>query len=232
MSIIQRLSVLLVFADIMLGFPLSPLMLTLTERYYALVNYPLSEVIEPFYGVSMYTVGICLWGHIVIIPAFIMAYLCKKASVGKKFFLVGIITMMLMLIIAFNEHHFAVTAEQYYNPETVQSTMVEIDLEHLKSLQNDEDTVMIYFGRPGCAHCNEIKPDLDILVNNSHSTVYYYNTELDRENNPEQMQTVLDDYGVYSVPALVVRTNQGEIQEQYFDEDIVDYFLDTDRFSY
>ena len=41
-----------------------------------------------------------------------------------------------------------------------------------------------------------------------------------------------DLYGVAAVPALVVWADAGETQEVYFNEDIVDYFLDTSRFSY
>ena len=62
--------------------------------------------------------------------------------------------------------------------------------------------------------------------------VYYYNTEQDRDNNQNEMQAVLDTYGVAAVPALVVWADAGETQEIYFNEDIVDYFLDTDRFNY
>ena len=62
--------------------------------------------------------------------------------------------------------------------------------------------------------------------------VYYYNTEQDRDDNHDEMQTVLDTYGVGTVPALVVWADAGETQAIYFNEDIVEYFLDTDRFSY
>jgi len=46
------------------------------------------------------------------------------------------------------------------------------------------------------------------------------------------MQTILDSYGFTVVPALVVWADAGETQEIYLHEDIVNYFLDTDRFSY
>jgi len=62
--------------------------------------------------------------------------------------------------------------------------------------------------------------------------VYYYNTEQDRDTNHDDMQAVLDIYGVGTVLALVVWANAGETQEIYFNEDIVGYFLDTDKFEY
>ena len=213
-----------------LGFPLSPLMLTLSERYYTLMNYPMAEVIAPFYDIRF--TAICLYGHLIILPAFILSYICKKRFWINIFFSVGLVAMCFVLLIAFNEHNFAAKAEKYFNHETVQSTMIEIDLQQLENLQNNGETTMIYFGRPSCAHCNEIKPNLDILVNNSHSLVYYYNTEQDRDDNHDEMQAVLDTYGVATVPALVVWADVGETQEVYFNEDIVEYFLDTDRFSY
>ena len=134
-----------------------------------------------------------------------------------------------MFVIGYNEYRYLHISKKYFNPETVQSTMVEIDLQQLEDLQNNGETTMIYFGRPSCAHCSEIKPNLDILVNNSHSKVYYYNTEQDRDDNHDEMQPVLDTYGVAAVPALVVWAGAGETQEVYFNEDIVDYFLDTNK---
>lgn len=223
----QRLSVLLIFLDIVLSFPLIG---GITARYYTLVHYPLAEVIEPFYG--SFLTGICIFGHIVVLPVFLISYFSKDQEESKKCFIAGAIVMSLMIVIGINEYHFANVAEKYYNPETVQSTMVKIDLQQLEDLQNNETTTMIYFGRPSCAHCNEIKPNLDILVNNSHSTVYYYNTEQDRDTNAVEMQAVLDTYGVGTVPALVVLNGSAEKHETYFDEDIIDYFLDTNRFKY
>ena len=230
MAVLQRISVLLIFVDMLLAFPLSPLMLSLSERYYTLLNYPMAEVISPFYDIHF--TAICLYGHLVIIPAFILAYICKRRCFVNAFFATGLVFMALVLLIAFNEHYFAARAEKYYNPETVQSTMVEIDLQQLEDLQDSTEETMIYFGRPSCAHCNEIKPNLDILVNNSHSLVYYYNTEQDREDNHDAMQAVLDTYNVGTVPALAVCDNTSNTQEVYYDEEIVDYFLDTSKFKY
>lgn len=56
--------------------------------------------------------------------------------------------------------------------------------------------------------------------------------EQDRDDNHDKMQAVLDTYGVAAVPALVMWVDAGETQEVYFNEDIVNYFLDTSRFSY
>ena len=230
MAVLQRISVLLIFVDMLLAFPLSPLKLSLSERYYTLLNYPMAEVISPFYDIHF--TAICLYGHLVIIPAFILAYICKRRCFVNAFFATGLVFMALVLLIAFNEHYFAARAEKYYNPETVQSTMVEIDLQQLEDLQDSTEETMIYFGRPSCAHCNEIKPNLDILVNNSHSLVYYYNTEQDREDNHDAMQAVLDTYNVGTVPALAVCDNTSNTQEVYYDEESIDYFLDTNRFNY
>ena len=43
---------------------------------------------------------------------------------------------------------------------------------------------------------------------------------------------LLDTYGVIAVLPLVVWANAGETQEVYFNEEIVDYFLDTSNFKY
>ena len=227
MSIQKRLNILLIFLDIALLLPLS---MCVVIRYYIAINYPLAKLIEPFY--SSFIAMFCFYGHFIVIPAFILSYLNKRKLLVNIFFYIAILTMFFMFVIGYNEYRYLHISKKYFNPETVQSTMVEIDLQQLEDLQNNGETTMIYFGRPSCAHCNEIKPNLDILVNNSHSKVYYYNTEQDRDDNHDEMQTVLDTYGVEAVPALVVWADAGETQEIYFNEDVVDYFLDTSRFSY
>ena len=228
MSIFRRIAVLLVFLNIPLGFILYGACYNqyLTRRYW------LAYLIRPFYD---YNEGILLSTIFVILLAMllcIIAYAVKSEKKAKVFAIIALILTLTESAILVNEYYFAYKVRTYFNPETVQSTMIEIDLQQLEDLQNNDETTMIYFGRPSCAHCSEIKPNLDILVNNSHSMVYYYNTEQDRDNNQNEMQAVLDTYGVVAVPALVVWADAGETQEIYFNEDIVDYFLDTDRFNY
>ncbi len=228
MSIFRRIAVLLVFLNIPLGFILYGACYNqyLTRRYW------LAYLIRPFYD---YNEGILLSTIFVILLAMllcIIAYAVKSEKKAKVFAIIALILTLTESAILVNEYYFAYKVRTYFNPETVQSTMIEIDLQQLEDLQNNDETTMIYFGRPSCAHCSEIKPNLDILVNNSHSMVYYYNTEQDRDNNQNEMQAVLDTYGVAAVPALVVWADAGETQEIYFNEDIVDYFLDTDRFNY
>ena len=228
MSIFRRIAVLLVFLNIPLGFILYGACYNqyLTRRYW------LAYLIRPFYD---YNEGILLSTIFVILLAMllcIIAYAVKSEKKAKVFAIIALILTLTESAILVNEYYFAYKVRTYFNPETVQSTMIEIDLQQLEDLQNNDETTMIYFGRPSCAHCSEIKPNLDILVNNSHSMVYYYNTEQDRDNNQNEMQAVLDTYGVTAVPALVVWADAGETQEIYFNEDIVDYFLDTDRFNY
>lgn len=167
-----------------------------------------------------------------MLPLLVIAYNTNISKLSNVFVVISAVVMIISSILAINVFLCYLRIEADFNPETVQSTMIEIDLQQLEDLQNNEETTMIYFGRPSCAHCSEIKPNLDILVNNSHSKVYYYNTEQDRDDNHDEMQPVLDAYGVAAVPALVVWADAGETQEVYFNEDIVDYFLDTDRFSY
>ena len=228
MSIFRRIAVLLVFLNIPLGFILYGACYNqyLTRRYW------LAYLIRPFYD---YNEGILLSTIFVILLAMllcIIAYAVKSEKKAKVFAIIALILTLTESAILVNEYYFAYKVRTYFNPETVQSTMIEIDLQQLEDLQNNDETTMIYFGRPSCAHCSEIKPNLDILVNNSHSMVYYYNTEQDRDNNQNEMQAVRDTYGVAAVPALVVWADAGETQEIYFNEDIVDYFLDTDRFNY
>lgn len=226
MSSIRRLAVLLVFLNIPLGFLLYG---ACADRYYTRA-FGLARLIRPFYsdGFLLLTIFVILLAMLLGI----MAYAVNKEKISRTLTVLALILTLIESFILVNEYYFAYRAKTDFNPETVQSTMIEIDLQQLEDLQDNETTTMIYFGRPSCAHCSEIKPNLDILVNNSHSTVYYYNTEQDRDTNAVEMQAVLDTYGVGTVPALVVLNGSAEKHETYFDEDIIDYFLDTNRFKY
>ena len=227
MPIIKRLAILLVFLDLPLIFWSFA---SILSTAFVLMNYPLCCVMK--HSWNQETFLIVFFISLCILPIMILVYNIKDLLHSRVLFMIGLLFFIFVIYMNCNANSFFNEATLNYNPETVQSTMVEIDLQQLKDLQNNEETAMIYFGRPSCAHCSEIKPNLDILVNNSHSMVYYYNTEQDRDDNHDEMQTVLDIYGVETVPALVVWADAGETKEIYFNEDIVDYFLDTDRFSY
>lgn len=227
MSKYKRITVILLILDLPLIVVLFFLLWSNSET---ISSYPMSVVIQPFYNARCVLYAFC--STIVLLPTLIISYMIKKPVLSKLMFGIGFTIFIFTSFIAFNEIVYANKARTYFNPETVQSTMVEINLQQLEELQNNEETTMIYFGRPSCAHCSEIKPNLDILVNNSHSMVYYYNTEQDRDNNYNEMQALLDTYGVVTVPALVVLADESKTQEIYFDKDILDYFLDTSKFSY
>lgn len=198
----------------------------------------IGEISEFFYVKGLQTpllnnfIYYFLYGAIPSLIALIVAYNINKSKIRFALLILAFIYLSSLVWLSIDALVYFNRVKTDFNPETVQSTMVEIDLQQLKDLQNNTEGTMIYFGRPSCAHCSEIKPNLDILVNNSHSTVYYYNTEQDRDDNHDEMQAVLNTYGVSTVPALVVWADSGETKEIYFNEDIVDYFLDTNRFRY
>lgn len=226
MSTIKRFGILLLLINPLLAF----LMLYSYFTWYFFSEYPMAKVIAPTYDSSILLIlfiACCL-----NVPLLIWAYITKNNKFNKIIILFSTLIIGLSILFVVNILGNYAKVKRYYNPETVQSTMIEVNLQQLEDLQKNKETTMIYFGRPSCPDCNKIKPNLDILVNNSHSMVYYYNTEQDRDDNHDEMQTVLDTYGVGTVPALVVWADAGEIQEIYFNEDIVDYFLDTSRFSY
>lgn len=199
-------------------------------RHWFNLYYPMAEVIAPAYGANV--LFALLIAGCISLPLLIFTYIVKNQRVANmitffsSFIIVISIGFSADMLLSYKN------AETNFNPETVQSTMVEVNLQQLKALRDNEETTMIYVGRPNCPNCKKIKPNLDILVNNSHSKLYYYNTEQDRDDNHDEMQAVLDTYGVAAVPALVVWAGAGETQEVYFNEDIIDYFLDTNRFSY
>lgn len=222
----QRICLLILFVDIFLAFPLVYLG---WFRYSTIMNYPMAKVIEPSWNVG--SSSICTWGHLIVVVSCIAAYCLKNRPAIRVCMLSATAVFVIMLLLGGRELVFLNKAVTNFNPDTVQSTMMEIDLQQLYDISQEEKLAMIYFGRPGCTHCEEIKPNLDILINNSHSQVYYYNTEQDRNDNAEEMERVLAIYSVDSLPSLVVWTGNGE-KEIYADEQIIEYFMDTERFDY
>lgn len=222
----QRICLLILIVDMFLVFPLVYLG---WFRYSTMINYPMAKVIEPFWNVS--SSSICTWGHLIVVVSCIAAYCLKKRPAIRICMLGATVVFVIMIILGGRELIFLNNAVSNFNPATVQSTMVEIDLQQLYEMSQDDELAMIYFGRPSCTHCEEIKPNLDILINNSHSQVYYYNTERDRNDNAEEMQSVLEIYGIDSLPSLVVWKGNGE-KEIYADEQMIEYFMDTERFDY
>lgn len=227
MTAIKKFVCLFIFLDLPIIFCS---FITVWNRGEAILLYPMSVVIQPFY--DGYWVCYAFYCSLIMLFTLIITYNINNKKICELLFSICIIVFVGVCFVVISEISFYNVAKANYNPDTVQSTMIEIDLQHFKSMQANNENAMIYVGRPSCPHCAEIKPNLDILVNNSHSLVYYYNTEQDRDNNYDEMQAVLDAYGVGTVPALVVLQEAGETKEVYFDEDIIDYFLDTSRFKY
>ena len=224
----KKISALLIVLDLLLILYSYAAMWGNSE---VLISYPMSIAIQPYYDFGCKFVGYACLISIWLLPMLIIVYNLKKPFWSNIALAVCIVMFLFAFFVTIVQMIFYKDAQSNYNPLTVQSVMIEINLEQLSEMQNSEERTMIYFGRPTCGECETIKTNLDILVNNSHSTVYYYNTEQDRASRPEEMKMVLDVYGIASVPALAV-LEAGEVQTTYFDDDIIDYFLNSGEFVY
>lgn len=224
----KKISALLIVLDLLLILYSYAAMWGNSE---VLISYPMSIAIQPYYDFGCKFVGYACLISIGLLPMLIIVYNLKKPFWSNIALAVCIVMFLFAFFVTIVQMIFYKDAQSNYNPLTVQSVMIEINLEQLSEMQNSEERTMIYFGRPTCGECETIKTNLDILVNNSHSTVYYYNTEQDRYSRPEEMHDILSFYLVNSVPALVVLKDR-EVQSIYFDKEIIDYFLNSGEFSY
>jgi predicted bacteriocin transport accessory protein len=226
MSAVKKINFLLIFVNIIFTFILFAVW---WGRSSILENYPMAVAIAPTYNEML----VCYASPVALINIFlaIIAYVLKNEKWGRALTILVILISLGTGAIMCNEIAFARHAERAYNPSTVKSSMLDINLEELANLRENKENVLIYIGRPSCKVCAELKPNLDCLVNNSKSTVYYYNTELDRNTNSTKMQAVLDTYGIDGVPVLVV-CKLGVVDAVFYDEDMISYFLDSGIFEY
>ncbi len=81
----------------------------------------------------------------------------------------------------------------------------------------------IYVGRTSCPSCETIYPALCQISKKRNLSIYYYNTEEDREKNPEEMYPFLEQIGVKIVPSIV-QTSNGVIKKIFSSDDFLDLY--------
>lgn len=89
------------------------------------------------------------------------------------------------------------------------------------SFFNDVKDKIVFFGRPTCPCCNELKPILLDILKEEHKKIYYFNTDNWRDH--KKFQTTLQIYEVESLPQLVYIKSDGSIKR----DDILDKDFDN-----
>lgn len=218
MTIVKRLCLLLIILDLWLTFAIysswfgTGMMIADDCPMAAVLDFPNA-------------LGAVAWLlSLALIPLLIVAYRVKKERLRQGLFVFAVLSMAFIVYMIGQYGEYNDVILERYNPDTVQSTMIEVDAAGLAGLQDG----MVYCdGRPADEDVaywrDSIKKNTDILVNNNHSTVYYYDTE--------SCGAVPEEWGVDALPVLVL-LQDGAVIESAADWDIVKYFQDTERFSY
>ncbi len=219
MMVIKRLCLLLFFVDLWISF--AAYGSWFGTGMMVADDYPMAAIAEPWGG----GIGALSWLlSLVLLLVLIVAYRTKNEWLRRGLFVFSVVSMGFIMYVVGQYGEFYDIVKERYNPATVQSTMIDVDAAELAGIQDgmiycdatvtDEDAVRSH---------NSIRKNTDILVNNSHSTVYYYDAAQDEE--------LLTDWGVTALPALVV-LQDGAVAELVTEWDIVKYFWDTERFDY
>jgi len=87
----------------------------------------------------------------------------------------------------------------FFKPDT---SLIEINNQDLSQLLYNEESFIVYVGRPTCPACSEIEPVLRSLLRNLGTSIYYFNTDDARAEDSERMDELLAFLGVRLVPSI------------------------------
>lgn len=150
----------------------------------------------------------------IFVSLFIFAFiLCKKEFFAK---LLLVLSILFSFVQTYNYFHFSKkyplnVAEKtdYIENQWLQGILLDqIDDYTSSSISNDSS--MVYIGRDDCLDCQEFEKELikQCEIYSYQMPVYY--TNLDRDDNYDKMNEILNKYEVTKVPALLV-TKQGKV---------------------
>lgn len=92
------------------------------------------------------------------------------------------------------------------------STLTDIDSDQLTNLLDEESELQyLYIGRPTCPICVEFQPILEEVIQEEEIDVYYYNTDVAREENSSILSEMMENLDVTSVPTLMAIENGTEV---------------------
>lgn len=111
----------------------------------------------------------------------------------KKIIVLGIIVSLIYIII------------DVYKLNNRNDSIKNITLSELDNIidGNVKQEIYVYIGRDSCETCSIFYPELMKIVNIEKMNLVYYNTELDRNNNRQEMDKVLKKIDVVEVPYVL-----------------------------
>lgn len=141
----------------------------------------------------------------------------------KKFLIFSILLALIsfvfpQLVFAEEDEITKITIEEY---ERNIKELSPISANELKDKLNENETFIIYFGRPTCPYCRNLSPVLKEFNERIDESLFYFNT--DGEDYDEEMKTFLsDELGISSVPTTLSFVNGEPVNGWVGDDATVD----------
>ncbi|ANZ99100.1 hypothetical protein CKN82_02915 [Carnobacterium divergens] len=103
-----------------------------------------------------------------------------------------------------------------------------ITLSQLEKKVNNEDESIIYIGRDTCEVCQNYLPVLLSELKDKRKKIDYYNTDLDRQFNKENMDKILNEIDIKEVPTIIYVKNGNVLKKSVGDSIYKDtkYFIE------
>ena len=123
--------------------------------------------------------------------------------------------MVIFLNLPLDKSHYISDIKKTYNRG--KEAVISVDLNELDYILKNDVNQYVYIGRDSCSVCQSIYPLIENYSSRVPETVYYYNTELDRYDNKQEMNQILDEMNITEVPIMI----------QFLDGDIKEYAGDS-----
>src|SRR5699024_1884021 len=78
-----------------------------------------------------------------------------------------------------------------------------ISNQELEHIIKKKETGFVYIGRPTCPHCRKLQPIYKEIIKKENMTSFYYNTDVAREDNEDQLIELLSTLSVPTVPTIL-----------------------------
>lgn len=151
----------------------------------------------------------------IVIILCIIANCLKKEEAYMVFSMVGLFAVVLGYMgLVFQTVNYLDIKKTYNQGK---EAVISVDLNELDYILKNDVNQYVYIGRDSCSVCQSIYPLIENYSSRDPETVYYYNTELDRYDNKQEMNQILDEMNITEVPIMI----------QFLDGDIKEYAGDS-----
>ncbi|OPA79249.1 hypothetical protein BVG16_09150 [Paenibacillus selenitireducens] len=106
------------------------------------------------------------------------------------------------------------------------SVLTPMTNEGLESFFQEQQSGVVYIGRPTCPVCREFQPKVEKVSKATGTEVFYYNTDLARQENETTLNQMMEKLQVQAVPTVIYfsegkevdRLQEGEYTQEGFEQ--------------